>query len=264
MCRPRCRILPRCAAPGSDRADAGGNRSRAAPCSSSVPLTCDIIAEPVMQSLRSARCPAVACVTLTAYPSDVHGYGTSHGASEPDQVPTVPTDTEAAAALTLGQAAGFPKARSVAEAPSAPASNARVLRGADKEASSTNGPRTGAPKCSDASLGRLARLPPGGWSARPDLDTFIRPGWLKIVDPRSVMATAHRSGVMPRQASSRSGMVAARWRKDVITRGLRKVRVAKFSADVEARFVDRQSSSLGNGEERVFQVASSRNTQSTP
>lgn len=118
MYRPRYRIPPRCAAPGSDRADAGGSRSRAAPCSLSVPLTCDITADPVMQSLRSTSCPAVACVTPTAYPSDIQDYGTSHGGQR-TRPGSVPTNTEAAAALTLGEPAGFLKARPVAEALSA-------------------------------------------------------------------------------------------------------------------------------------------------
>src|ERR1700757_2130328 len=74
------------------------------PCSSSVPLIRDSIVEPVMQLLRWTRCPAIAFVTPAAYPSDGHGYGASHGGDEPDQVPAVPIDTEAAAALTLSRA----------------------------------------------------------------------------------------------------------------------------------------------------------------
>src|SRR5690348_8740811 len=71
------------------------------PCSSSVPLICDSIGEPVMQLLRWTRRPAIAFVTPAACPSDGHGYGASHGRGETDQLPAVPIDTEAAAALTL-------------------------------------------------------------------------------------------------------------------------------------------------------------------
>ena len=60
-----------------------------------------------MQLSRWTRRPAIAFVTPAAYPSDGHGYGAAHGGGEPDQVPAVPIDTEAAAALTLSQAVGF-------------------------------------------------------------------------------------------------------------------------------------------------------------
>lgn len=77
----------------------------------------------------------------------------------------------AAAALTLKQAAGFATSTVCCAAKSAPASNARCFGRSRQEANSTNGPRTERPKCSDASPGRLARLPPSAWSARTDLYT---------------------------------------------------------------------------------------------
>jgi hypothetical protein len=50
--------------------------------------------------------------------------------------------------------------------------------------------------------------------------------------------------------------------QDVITRGLRKVRVAKFSADVEAPFVDRAVLLSRAMAKSAFRVGSSRNTKS--